>query len=90
MINPIASTQCTTDQLFFGSFGLMVLELFGESVDLIIDTFTRGTTAQTVITANMFADVGLRMPAAFGLTTDPIPVSRQGEPAAAKKKENSK
>ncbi len=72
--NPVTSTQVTDDRLFFGSFGLMVIGLFGDSVDLILNPYTRAGSGQTQIVANMFADVGLRLPAAFGCSTAGIPV----------------
>src|SRR5260370_30514107 len=68
--------------LFFGSFGLMVIGLFGNAVDLVLNPFSRAGSGQTQIVCSMFSDVGLRMGEAFGCSTDPIPITA----AAARKK----
>lgn len=72
MIRPLQSMQID-NTMYFGTFNLMVIGLWG-GVDLILNPYSRANSGQTIITASIYTDVGVRLPQAFGRSITPVPV----------------
>lgn len=64
------SSGAVCSLLIFGDWSQLVIATFGPGVEIIIDPYTLAKSAQVRITANLFADVGLRHAAAFATMDD--------------------
>src|SRR5690625_2200680 len=56
--------------LIYGDFSQLILASWGDSIDLLVDPFSRATTGETRVILNAFADVGIRRPEKFIRVTD--------------------
>ena len=61
---------CST--LIFGDWSQLFIGMFGDAVELIVDPYTLATTGQVRVTANLFADIGVRYPTSFAAFTDAL------------------
>lgn len=57
-------------QVVFGNFQQLLLVYFGAGLDLLIDPYTAGLSAQVKINANRFVDLAVRQPKAFSICKD--------------------
>jgi hypothetical protein len=56
--------------LAFGDWSQIMVALFGGGVEIIVDPYSLATQGQVRITANLFADVGVRVAASFATMED--------------------
>lgn len=56
--------------LAYGDWSQLVVALFGGGVEIIVDPYTVSVTGQVRITANLFADVGVRVATSFATMED--------------------
>ena len=75
--NRVATAAVDNGKIFFGAFALMVIGIFGAGVDLVVNPYTRAGSGCVEIKAHLFCDVALRWPGAFGVSTEPLVMSKQ-------------
>jgi len=67
-----SSGVCST--LIYGCWSELFIGIFGPAVEVIVDPYTLATTAQVRVTANLFADIGVRRAASFAVMSDALTV----------------
>jgi hypothetical protein len=79
-----SNTTVPSPIIFFGAFAFMTVATW--ALDLVINPYTRATSAQVDITANLFANIGIRLAKGFGvITLSFAPLKkRMAEPAPPK------
>lgn len=65
--NPQSSPEVSDNRCFVGAWSMMTFCLWG-SLEVLINPFTFADTNRVRISATLLADVGVRLPAAFGIT----------------------
>lgn len=56
--------------LAYGDWSQLVVALFGGGVEIIVDPYSRAKTGTILINANLFADIGVRVPLSFATMED--------------------
>ena len=72
------------DAVAAGPWGLVTIGIFGPAIDLIVDRYSLGTSAQARFFANVWVDCVCRLPEAFSMTiraTAPPPLQQQMPPS---------
>lgn len=64
------SSGAVCSLLVFGDWSNLVVAMFGPGVEIIVDPYTKAKSGQVVLTANLFADVGVRHAASFATMAD--------------------
>jgi HK97 family phage major capsid protein len=59
-----------TDQLIFGAWDNLVVGIWLDGIQVLVDPFTASSTNQIKLTATVYADVGLLRPALFAVSVD--------------------
>lgn len=67
-----STSVCST--LIFGDWSQLVVAQFGPGVEIIVDPYSLATTGQVRITANLFADIGVRYASSFAAMSDALTV----------------
>lgn len=60
----------STEQTILADWRQLVLATFGEGVDLVYDPYTKVSTGEIVITANIYYQAFIRRPTVFVVSTD--------------------
>lgn len=53
--------------VFFGEFGFLVVGIWGESADVLVNRFTQSRAGQVDISVNLWCNLAIRSPRLFGL-----------------------
>jgi HK97 family phage major capsid protein len=59
-----------TDQLIFGAWDNLVIGIWLDGIQILVDPFTASQTNEIKLTATLYADVGLLRPALFACSVD--------------------
>jgi HK97 family phage major capsid protein len=59
-----------TDQLIFGAWDNLVIGIWLDGIQILVDPFTAATTNEIKLTATVYADIGLLRPALFAVSVD--------------------
>jgi len=64
-----STNQVASDKVIFGNWADLVLADWA-GVDVVVDPYTAAGNAQVIVTTNLFADVAVRHPESFVVSTD--------------------
>jgi HK97 family phage major capsid protein len=68
--NLVKGTSSDCSLVVFGDFSQLIVAQFGGGIELIVDPYTLAKSSQVRITANLFADIGVRQAASFATMAD--------------------
>lgn len=68
LTNPQSSPEITDGQCFAGCWNNLTFCLWGRAIEVLVDPFTLSQNNQTRLMSSLLCDVGVRYPAAFGVT----------------------
>jgi hypothetical protein len=76
--------------IFFGEFSQMTVGIWGNAADVVINPYSRAQTALVELVVNLFCDVAIRLPRAFGIASGtPLPLGTEAKEEAPTVKKTS-
>jgi HK97 family phage major capsid protein len=65
-----SASDCSA--VIFGNWSDLIIGVWGDGVEVVMDPYTQGTAGATRVIANMYIDVGVRRPGSFAAIRDAV------------------